>query len=193
MIQLTRIAVWRPLLWLGLLSLLLSSWAPELRAKTEEELIAELASGDASVVRSALGKLEGSYAASAKAQAAVKRLVRDSRPDVRRKAARVLGAMHAPVESSTVQDLCALLDGPTPDEVSDGLKALRGLKAPEAVPRIVATLRHPDGNVVRHACRTLAVLGNAEVIPALSVLLHNAEPEVTDEAKAAIRKLQAKR
>jgi HEAT repeat protein len=175
-----------------LLLLLMALGSLSASAKTEDELIQALGSARLGDVTAALGQLEKHYPTSAKSVAAISKLVKDSRSEVRRKAARALGNLHAEVNQSTIKDLCALLKASSEDEVMDGLKALRGLKAPEAVAEILPALKHPSANVVRDACRTLAVLGNKDIIPYIEVLLKNSEPEVQKDAKDAIAKLRAK-
>jgi HEAT repeat protein len=161
-------------------------------ARTEDQLIQDLESSDSGKVKSALGQLQKQYPTSTKSLSGIKKTLKHSRSDVRRKAARALGDLHAEVDQTNIRDLCALLQASDLNEVEDGLKALRGLKAPGAVPSILPLLRHPSANVVRDACRTLAVLGNKDTIPSIEPLLKNAEPEVMKDAKDAISKLRSK-
>jgi HEAT repeat protein len=105
-----------------------------------------------------------------------------------------LGALHADVSNDDVKAICALLKSADPDEAIDGLKALRGLKAPQAVPQITPILketnRHP--NVIRDACRTLAVLGDKSVIREIEPLLNNPNAAIKKDAQDAIFVLKAK-
>ena len=54
-----------------------------------------------------------------KALPTIKKLLTDSRVKVRRKAARVLGAVHAEVDQDDVKNICALLKSSDPEEVTD--------------------------------------------------------------------------
>ena len=74
----------------------------------------------------------------------------------------------------------------------DGLIALRGLKAPEALPEILPLLNHATPSVIRDACRTVAVLGGKEHIALIEPLLKHADPKVQLDAQDAIFKLKAK-
>src|SRR5205823_1823383 len=65
------------------------------------------------------------------------------------------------------------LNSKKPGEIVDALKQLREVDAPDAVPDILACLNHPNANVVRDACRTLAVLGDKTVIPSLEPLVND--------------------
>ena len=193
---------WRTLpvaLWLVVL---LSSWStpggaaqpPAVRMppKTEDQLIQALGSADAGTVVFALGKLEDLVPASTKSFPKMKGLLTDPRARVRRKAARVLGVLHADVDENNIKAICALLKSSDVGEVTDGLKSLRGLKASQAVPEITPFLKHSNPNLMRDACRTLAVLGNKELIPSIEPLLKHKNPEVQKDAQAAITALRSK-
>lgn len=160
--------------------------------KTEAELIAELASPKESKVTDALLKLEKQFPASTNAFATIKPLLKDPRPKVRRKAARVLGALHAELDEAHIKDICALLKSTDVDEITDGLKALRGLKAPSAVAEVKPFLKHANTHLIRDACRTLAVLGNKDLIPDIQPLLSHAQPAVQKDALDAINTLRSK-
>src|SRR6478736_1871821 len=108
------------------------AWAGK---KTEDQLIADLSSPKDTVVESAMLHLEKEYPTSVKATTEIKKYLSDNRPKVRRKAARVLGALHAEVTAAELKSICALLTAADPKEVGDGLIALRGLKAKEALPQ----------------------------------------------------------
>src|SRR6266496_4104762 len=154
----------------ALLLAMFTAVSPALAAeKTEDQLIAELASPNAAKVTEALLKLEKQYPTSTKALPTMKKLLKDPREKVRRKAARVLGVLHAELDQENLKDICALLKATDPQEVMDGLKSLRGLKAAEVVPEIMPLLKHSNPGVIRDACRTLAVLGNKDVIPAIEL------------------------
>ena len=163
-------------------------------AKSEDELIADLSSPIVTKVEAALQRLEKDYPTSTKAHPQIKKLLTDDRPRVRRRAARVLVALHAEVSGEDIKAICALLKSADAEEAIDGLKALRGLRAPQAVPQITPILketgRHP--NVIRDACRTLAALGNKDVIPQIEPLLNHANAAIRKDAQDAIFVLKAK-
>jgi HEAT repeat protein len=164
------------------------------KEKTEDELIAELASANADKVAMAMQQLEKAYPTSTKAHPQIKKLLTDERPKVRRKAARVLGALHAEVSDADIKAICALLKSADPDEAIDGLKALRGLKAPQAVAQITPLLKETGrhANVIRDACRTLAVLGDKSTIPQIEPLLNNPNAAIRKDAQDAIFALKSK-
>ena len=159
--------------------------------KTEEQLIKDLDSPKPGVVTDALLKIEKLYPTSAPAIAKTKQLLTDSRPAVRRKAARVLGVLHTELTQQEMQNVVALLKGDSQEQM-DGLKALRGLKAQSTIPDILPLLKSPTPNVVRDACRTLAVLGNKDVIPSIEPLLSNPNKAVAKDAQDAIFALKNK-
>jgi len=175
-----------------LLALFTLAFPAQAKEKTEEQLIQELASPNASKVADALQALEKQYPTSTNGFAAMKKLLTDDRAKVRRKAARVLGVLHAEVDEANIQAICKLLKSSDVDEMTDGLKALRGLKAPSAVPEILPLLKHPNSHIVRDACRTLAVLGNKETITSIEPLLNSPEAAVKKDAQDAIYILKQK-
>jgi HEAT repeat protein len=162
------------------------------KPQTEEQLIADLDSPTAKVVHAALQNLEKQYPTSAPALAKIKTLLTDARPEVREKAARVLGAIHAEVSDTDLKNIAALLDATDKTEIMEGLKALRGLKAQSTIPKIVPLLQHADNNVKRDACRTLAVIADKSAIPSIEPLLKDADAKVQKDASDAISALQAK-
>ncbi len=159
---------------------------------SEDELIAQLSSSDEKKVYDALQHLEKQYPTGTKALPAMKKLLADDRIKVKRKAARVLGVIHADLSDAEIASICTLLKSSDPEVLTDGLKALRGLKAPSAVPEILPVLKNPTPNVVRDACRTLAVLGDKSVIPDIEPLLKDPNPKVQQDAQDAIFALKAK-
>jgi HEAT repeat protein len=173
------------------LSLFLSSSALASK-KTEEELIAQLASPDEGKVTSALQDLEKGYPESKTAQAAVVSKLKDPREKVQRKAARVLGAIHAPVDRKILADITPLLKSPNKDAVIDGLKALRGLDSKAAVPEMLALLASPDENIKRDTCRTLAEVGDASLVPKIEPLLNDPNKKVQEDARDAISRLKSR-
>lgn len=160
--------------------------------KTEEEWIAQLASPDEGKVTSALQGLEKEYPESKTAQAAVIAKLKDPREKVHRKAARVLGAIHAPVDKKVLADITPLLKSPNKDAVIDGLKALRGLESKSTIPEILPLLQNPDENIKRDACRTLAEIGDASLVPKIEPLLNDPNKKVQQDAHDAIAKLKAR-
>jgi len=182
----------RNLAWGLLLAIFTLSPRLMAAAKSEDQLIQDLASPVPGKVTDALQKLEKEYPTSTKALPVMKKLLTDSRPAVRRKAARVLGVLHADLDEQNIKDICAMLKASDPEEVIDGLKSLRGLKAPQAVHLIIPLLQSPTPNVVRDACRTLAVLGNKEPIASIEPLLNRKEPAIKKDAQDAIFALKAK-
>lgn len=160
--------------------------------KTEEELIAALSSPDESKVTSALQDLEKGYPESKTAQAAVASKLKDPREKVQRKAARVLGAIHAPVDKKILADITPLLRSSNKEAVLDGLKALRGLDAKSTVPDILPLLSNKDDNIKRDACRTLAEIGDASLVPKIEPLLSDPNKKVQDDARDAISRLKAR-
>jgi len=177
-----------------LCALLASALTAVAAPKTEDELIAELASPKEKTVTAALLQLEKNYPTSTKAFPEIKKLLTDDREAVRRKAARVLGALHAPVSEQDLNAICQLLKSDKTETIIDGLKALRGLKAESVVSQITPVLKRTDvhRNVLRDACRTLAVLGNKNLIPEIEPLLKNPDAAVQKDAQDAIYKLKNK-
>lgn len=96
------------------------------------------------------------------------------------------------VGNPEVGELCEALQSSEPRDVIRALQGLRGLKAPEAVPEILPCLGHKSPNVVRDACRTLAVLGDKKTIASIEPLLKHDRSDVRKDAKNAIAILQAK-
>ena len=183
----------RPGKSLALLALAAALSLPAFASKhTEEEWIAQLASPDEGKVTSALQGLEKEYPESKTAQAAVIRMLKDPREKVHRKAARVLGAIHAPVDRKVLADITPLLKSPNKDAVIDGLKALRGLDSKSAIPEILPLLENKDENIKRDACRTLAEIGDASLVPKIEPLLKDSNKKVVEDAHDAIARLNAK-
>lgn len=160
--------------------------------KTKTQCVADLASPNEKVVIHALLDIERNYPNNPEAIARVKSLLTDNRVLVRRKAARVLGAVHANVSQADLDDIVTLLNGPDKWTIVDGLKALRGLKAESTVPKILPLLQNPDANVKRDACRTLAVLGDKSIIPSIEPLLQDPDQAVVKDANDAIFRLKNK-
>jgi HEAT repeat protein len=176
-----------------------SSAAP---SKSEADLIYMLKSPNYKDVIDALDRLPKWYPYSTNAVAVIKEILvlrapvyspYEPKNIVTRKAARALGNYHATLTPDELKVIYELFMAPhDPDSIMDGLKALRGMHAPEAVPQILPMLRDPNTHVVRDACRTLAVLGNRDIIPYIQPLLAHPAGDVRADAKDAIAKLQVK-
>lgn len=159
--------------------------------RTESELIEMLGSSKPSTVEEALDRLPQFYPNSTNAIAAIRPLLK--RKDIiRRVAARALGNYHAELSADEIRLICGLLRSPDPAEVMDGLKALRGLNTPQAVPQITALLGDKDAHIIQDACRTLAVLAGKDVIPAIEPLLQHPNRSVRIDAQDAIAVLNTK-
>jgi vesicle coat complex subunit len=158
----------------------------------EDKLIAALDSPRAELVTEALQKLEKEYPTSTNAFPKMRKLLSDDRAKVRRKAARVLGMLHAPVDDNDLKAILAMFKASDPQEVMDALKALRGLNAASTVKDITPLLNHSTRNVVRDALRTLAALGTKDLIPTIEPLLKNSDPAVQKDAQDAIFQLKNK-
>jgi HEAT repeat protein len=180
--------------FVGMLALAFFAVASPLAAKetrSEDQLIADLESPKEKVVNEALLRLEKDYPTSTKAIPKMKALLTDNRESVRRKAARVLGVLHAEVSEQDLKNITKMLKG-TDQEAMDALKSLRGLKAQSTIPEILPMLQHKTPNVVRDACRTLAVLGKADLVPQIEPLLNAPHPAVRKDAQDAIFTLKNK-
>jgi hypothetical protein len=96
-----------------------------------------------------------------------------------------LGATNA-ITDPAIEKLCEALDQDNPGKVKDALKKLRDKKlesnASQAVPKILACLTDSKSDVVREALKTLAAIGNQDVVSAILPLLTNARPDIVREA-----------
>ena len=179
--------------FVGLVSVAMLSLPFPAQAKdAEDKLIADLSSKSEQTVVETLLAIEKQYPTSTKAFPTIKKLLTDPREKVRRKAARVLGVLHADVDEQNIKDICAMLKASDPREQMDALISLRGLKAESTIPEILPLLKSTTPNVIRDACRTLAVLGNKDVIPSIEPLLTHPDKKVQADAQDAIYKLKAK-
>ncbi|MEI6083886.1 MAG: HEAT repeat domain-containing protein [Verrucomicrobiota bacterium] len=158
--------------------------------KTEDELIQEFSNPKGSVVAKAMMDVEKNFPHSAKATPLIKAALTDPRPEVRRKAARVLGVWHEEVSAQDIKNICAMLKAAEPAEVMDALKSLGGLRAKSAVPEILPCLKATHPNVVRDACRALAQIGDKSVIPAIEPLTSSSDKAIKKDAEEAIFKLK---
>lgn len=177
---------------LTLAALVFSSITAPAAPKSENQLIADLASPKEKVVIRGLAEIEKNYPTSQTAQAAIKPLLKDNRKAVVRKAARVLGVVNADVTESEIQSIAVLLKGKEKGEIIDGLKALRGLKAQSAIPEITPLLKHSDKNVIRDSIRTLAVLGDRSLVPTIEPFLNYPDLAVQKDAADALNILKQK-
>jgi len=159
---------------------------------SQEGLMQAMQSPSPDIAADAMLRWEKTYPTSTNAFGIMRGLLGDDRPKVRRKAARVLGVLHAEVSEQDIQAICAMLKSPDAMEQTDALKALRGLEAPSAIDSILPLLNSPNTHIIRDACRTLAILGGPDLIPKLEPLLSHAEPAVQNDAQNAIFTLRGK-
>jgi HEAT repeat protein len=61
----------------------------------------------------------------------------------------------------------------------------------DAVPAIIPLLTNEKPDIIREACRTIAIIGNKDAIPAIEPLLTNSRSDIREEARKAITKLRA--
>jgi HEAT repeat protein len=180
---------------IGIFILTLLAVVPASRAESETDIIAKLSSPDESKVIATMTKYKKLYRNSTNAFPVLKKLLTDSRPRVRVRAAGLLGSFHAPVDETDVKAICAMLKEPTVDANMEALKSLRGLQGPAvagALPDILPSLKSSNSHVVRDACRTLAVLGNKDVIPLIEPLLSSPDKKIQKDAQDAVTALRAK-
>ena len=177
-----------------LIALLMLSISPSQlnAAKAEAELIVDLNSPNASTVANTIEKLGHQYPASTNAHAAIRPLLADPRPTVRRRAARILGYCRAIVDDNDVRNICQLFQSTDMSEIEDGLKALRTLVAPQATPLILPLLQFHHPGIIRDACRTLAEMGTEEAIPAIQPLTNHPDKNVRADAQRAVTRLRVR-
>jgi HEAT repeat protein len=159
---------------------------------TEDKVAAELASPKEGTAIDGLADVEKYFPTSPTLLPTAKKLLADPRNKVARKAAYVLGNVHADVSDDDLKNICRLLSSADKTDVVDALKGLRGLKAQSVIPQIVPLLKNPDKNIMRDACRTLAVLGNKSLIPDIQPLLTYPDLGVQKDAADAIEILKEK-
>lgn len=191
--------------------------------KTENELIQMLYSGDYYKINDALDRLPDWYPNSTNAVQIIRGILRSnevmivnkttyqpsstsgqghggklitvpvSHNSLARIAAKSLGKYHATLDENELNIIYQLMDSHDEECAMDGLKALRGLNAPQAVPKILPLLEDDqNAHVVRDALRTLAVLGNTNTIPFIEPLLKSSRSDVRWDAYYAIKALRAK-
>lgn len=171
------------------------SQAESPKPASEDKLIADLSSPDETVVVWAMANLKKEYRDSTNAVTAIKKLLTDSRLIVRERAAGALGVFHAEVKTEDVKAICALMKESNVDANMEGLKALRGVQGPAvagAVPEVLPFLRNSNPYLIRDACRTLAVIGNKDLIPQIEPLLTHRQAPVRKDARIAITALRSK-
>jgi HEAT repeat protein len=177
---------------LGLAALLLSASPSFAKDKTKEEVAADMASADEGKVYDALQTFEKHFSEDAELRQKALSLLADSRPKVKRKAARVFGALGAKLTNEQLRHVQSLLAVPDKDSVIDGLKALRGLENRNDYAPILPLLQNPDANIKRDACRTLAVVADKSVIPKIEPLRNDPDKKVQKDAEEAIAALKAR-
>lgn len=184
--------------WLTSLTLLLGIVATELPAaprQSETELIQMLRSAESHQVIDALDRLPHWYPESTTALPPIRALLQN--PEFRRKAARSLGNYGAELKADELEIIFGFLRAYDVEEVMDGLKTLRGLKATAGareriVTQVTALLIEKDDHLLRDACRTLAVHGDKSVVPQLTPLVKHPRADVRKDARAAIQQLELK-
>ena len=182
----------------AMLLAILTAWSaehPSARLQAEDELIQMLGSPDLDKVKHAIDQLVDRYPKSTNAIPAIRSLLKNK--SVQRRAAYALGKYHAELEMDEVKVILGFLRAYDVEEVMEALKVLRALKEPEAVAQkivadIVPLLQDREPHVIRDACRTLAVLGNKELIPSIEPLLNHENREVKKDAQDAIRALKSR-
>ena len=165
-------------------------------SSAEDKDIQDLALAESEgTITSAMSRLERMYhedSSNTNSIPALKNLLDDKRSGVRRKAARLLGIFHAQLTDAELKEVCAQLKADDWGEVQSGLKSLRDLDATSAVPDVLPCLKHSNPQVVRDACRTLAVIGDKSVIPSIEPLLTSTDPKIKQDAQDAIDILKSK-
>ena len=168
---------------------------PMAPSDAESALIQQLGASDPKVIIKALNRLLDGYPGCTNAIPAIRPLLKNK--FVYRDAARALGDLHAALDLDEVRVILGFLRAYSPNEVMDGLKVLRELDEPEAIRQkivsdILPLLKDPQIHIRRDACRTLGVIGDKDVIPALEPLLADKRADVKQDALDAIDKLKAK-
>ena len=182
---------------------------------TESNLIAYAQSGDFGKMKDALDRLPNMYPNSTNAIAIIKGILRSnetivvtervmvsSQKPLYRKtphvmvvriAARSLGNYHTTLNEIELNIIYnKLLKSRDEEDAMDGLKALRGMNAPEAIPLIIPLLEDGNTHVVRDSIRTLGVIGNKSTIRFIEPLMQNSRSDIKWDALAAIQLLKSK-
>lgn len=174
----------------ALVAFLLPSAVSLAKDWTKEDVSAGMASSDDGKVYDALQQFEKHFSDDAELRQKALSLLGDARPKVKRKAARVFGALGAKLTDAQVRQVQALLSASDKDSVIDGLKALRGLQNRNDFAPILPLLQNPDSNIKRDSCRTLAVIADKSVIPKIEPLLTDPDKKVQKDAEEAIAALK---
>jgi len=122
-------------------------------------------------------------------------LLNDKRPAVRKDAQDAINKLRTdprPAYDPGTKKTAATLAESDPRDVIRMLKLLRNPAYSAAVPVILPFLNNKNANVVRDACRTLAVIANKDVIPSIEPLVQDKRSAVQKDAQDAINKLRAK-
>jgi hypothetical protein len=109
-----------------------------------------------------------------------------------REVARALGNYHiTPTDEDLSIIFNQLVESHDTDTAMDGLKALRGMNAPNAVPMLIPLLEDGNVHVLRDTIRTLGVLGDESTIKHLEPFMHYPRIDVVSDAEKAIKSLKA--
>jgi HEAT repeat protein len=122
-------------------------------------------------------------------------LLNDKRSAVRKDAQDAVNNLRAgrrPDYSAHPTQRAAVLAAFDPSDIIRTLKLLRSPEFSAAVPAIIPLLHHDSANVVCDACRTLAVIGNKDLVPSIEPLLDDKRENVRKDAQDALEKLRAK-
>lgn len=122
-------------------------------------------------------------------------LVQDKRPAVSKDAQDAIALLNGTL--SGVKPAWANPNGRTlgtcaPKDIIKLLKVVRSPEYAAMVPEILPLLHHDSGNVIRDSCRTLAVMGDKSVIPAIEPLLKDKRDDVRKDAEDALATLRAR-
>jgi hypothetical protein len=175
---------------LGFIAVVAFSRVSPAKEWTKEDVAAGLASPDDGKVYDALQAFEKHFSDDAGLRQKALSLLGDPRPKVKRKAARVFGALGAKLSDAQVRQVQSLLAASDKDSVIDGLKALRGLQNRNDFAPILPLLQSPDANIKRDSCRTLAVIADKSVIPKIEPLLNDPDKKVRQDAEEALAALK---
>jgi HEAT repeat protein len=118
-------------------------------------------------------------------------LLNDKRSDVRKDAQDAINKLSANPRPE-YRESSPTLASFDPKDTIRTLKLLRSPEFAATVPAILPLLHNDSANVVRDACRTLAVIATKEYIPSIEPLLDDKRDNVRKDAQDAIDKLRAK-
>jgi HEAT repeat protein len=119
-------------------------------------------------------------------------LLNDKRANVRADAQNAVNVLRG--EDGKKYPAISILDSwnGDPGYAIETLKLIRRPEFAAALPMLVALLKHPDENVVRDSCRTLAVIADKSVIPSIQPLTTSRNKDIRKDATNAIAKLEAR-